>query len=51
MDDVFFLIMNGVENFKKIDNILDSYVNFLDSVKKTYVLQDINFGQQISHKN
>ena len=51
LDDVFFQIRVATETLKNIDDILDSYVIFLDSVKKSYVLQDISFSTQINHKN
>jgi hypothetical protein len=51
LDDVYFSIMTSVDSLKNIDNILNSYVACLDSVRKNYIFQDMNFCQQISHKN
>ena len=51
LDDVFFKIVAAVQSLKKADDIFNCYVHFLESVKKNYILQDINFGQQISRKN
>ena len=51
LDDVYFSIMTSIDSLKNIDNILNSYVTCLDSVRKNYIFQDMNFSQQISHKN
>lgn len=51
LDDIYFSIITSIDSLKNINNILNSYVDCLDSVKKNYILQDMSFAQQISHKN
>ena len=51
LDDMFFSIESAEENLKLVNNYTNNYINFLESVKKSYILQDVNFGQQFGNKN
>ena len=49
IDSMYLVTKNQLKSLNKIDSLLTSYATLLESVKKTYVAQDVLFGQYLNN--